>query len=538
MASRSKSLKLESDDDSLSSEFVPSDNDNEEIDIEQFIDEHDEHYKHTLIEELYNSLRPKIPRKKVETIVNTSIKNLTDIVVENYNTYDYLKELKECGLSRDELKKYKSVVKDIQTLMKNEEPTVLKIIKSPMTLEERKKCLNMLDSLSTTIPCSYDYYQLRQELIDMISRFTKKAEDKDLEKELLSNLTDTTSLKDKILHMNAPKNIKAVLYSKYLQLESMKPDDHDYSGNKTWLEQAVAIPHNISIPHTGSPKDIMLNVKEKLDKELFGLGSIKNELLMVLNNSLSSPNSRKCIALCGPPGVGKTSIAKAFASAIGVPFEIISLGGMKDVASLYGFEHTYVNSAPGLIAKILIKMGCNNGVILFDEVDKSDDKHSKDIQHSLLHITDYTQNNMFRDKYFSDIPIDISKLWMIFSMNSSDFLDIALKDRLPIINVDSYTRNEKKIIINNYIISKEIKNIGLTENDIVFSDEAINKLLDSCADSGGIRYIEHSIRRVVSHINLQRVCGDIQLPFTVTEKNISSLTTTNNVDNKYLFYII
>lgn len=535
MANRTKALKLESDTDS--SDFVPSDDDIEGVDIEDFIEERNDFYKDVLIDELYKSINPKIPRKKIERIVNTVVKNITEIITENYNTYDYLKELKECGATREELKRYKKIVKEIQDLIKSEEPTLLKIIKTPMSLEEKKKCLNMLESLSMMTPFTYDYYQLRQDIIDTICKFSKKAQDKDLESDLLLNLTDTRSLKDKILRLDSPKNVKSILYSKYLQLENLRPEDHDYSGQKTWLEQAVSIPYNISVKFTGCTRDIITNIKQKLDNELFGMPSVKNELLMALNNSITSPNSRKCIALCGPPGVGKTSIAKAFASSIGVPFEIISLGGMKDVSSLYGFEHTYVNSAPGLIAKILIKMGCNNGVILFDEVDKSDDRHSKDIQHCLLHITDYTQNNTFRDKYFSDIPIDISKLWMIFSMNSSDLLDIALKDRLPIINVEGYKREEKQVIVNQYIIPKEIKNIGLTETDIVFSEGAINRLLDLCTDSGGIRYIEHSIRRIVSHINLQRVCGDVQLPFTVTEDNTPLLTKISK-EEKFWSYIM
>lgn len=206
----------------------------------------------------------------------------------------------------------------------------------------------------------------------------------------------------------------------------------------------------------------------------------------------------QCLGLIGPPGVGKTSIALCLSKILNIPFEQISLGGVTHADFIKGHDFTFVGSKPGKIATSMINLGCKNGILFFDEFEKVSE--NLDVVNSLLHITDTTQNKEFKDNFFGEISIDLSKIWFICSMNEKP-TDKALSDRVFYIKIDGYSKKEKTEIIKSYLLPRSLKNIGCKETDVTMSDSIISLLIDKIgSDENGIRLLKQSIESFVSKI--------------------------------------
>jgi ATP-dependent Lon protease len=248
--------------------------------------------------------------------------------------------------------------------------------------------------------------------------------------------------------------------------------------------------------------------RKLLDERLFGMENVKEELLIAAANRFTSPNAFVSIALEGPPGVGKTAIASVFAEIMNLPFERISLGGIDDSSILKGSNTQWVGSRPSTILETLGRFKVSNGVILFDEIDKiGDTPRGHEVVGALIHITDYTQNNEFRDAFISEFTHDISKLWFMFSMNDSSALNPILRDRLHIIKLDAYTANELKTIFRQYVFPRALCNVGIdavTASQITVSDDALDSLISREMNNKtktGVRHIERHARTIASRIN-------------------------------------
>jgi len=280
--------------------------------------------------------------------------------------------------------------------------------------------LNLFDYLAYAQ--KIEYLKLRKTPInDFIATEAKKNELKKI------NISPN-EIEQKILKLNIDSYAQAHIYQKFLKLESMSPMDSEFHKLKEWIDTVVDIPfqtikpldtHNIK---TDSINSILIWAKAKLDSEIYGMNEIKEELLLILNHRLTNPNSSDhSIALIGPPGVGKTKIVRTLASILSLPFEQISMGGVNDSSFLDGHSYTYEGARPGKIVEAFKKLGCKNGILFFDEVDKIGmSSKSQEVSNQLLHITDFTQNTHFCDKYLPELPIDLSKIWFIFSLN--DFI--------------------------------------------------------------------------------------------------------------------
>lgn len=237
-----------------------------------------------------------------------------------------------------------------------------------------------------------------------------------------------------------------------------------------------------------------------LDKKLYGMKNVKERLILFLNKKLREGNSRGCnIALVGKPGVGKTAIAKALSECLQLPFAQVSFGGVTNPDFLMGHDYTYVGSRPGEITRCLIRMGAKNGILFFDEFDKASDK--KDIMSTLLHITDFSQNNEFRDNYFPELAQDLSRMWFIYSMNELPN-DPAMLDRLEVINVDEYTTDERILISNNYLIPKYTNELKIADV-ITFTESGIKKVVEISSGKNykkGVRDLERCINLVIEKV--------------------------------------
>ena len=230
------------------------------------------------------------------------------------------------------------------------------------------------------------------------------------------------------------------------------------------------------------------------------MDKIKEQIMLFLNTKLNNPKMKGCsLGLVGPPGVGKTTIAKCLSKCLDWPFQQISFGGVQDPAFLKGHDYTYVGAKPGEIALCMQRMKYKNGILFFDEYEKIG--NNNDINSFLLHITDFQQNNEYHDSYFAEIDIDLSKLWFIYSMNSLP-KDSALRDRIFSIEVPGYSLKEKVNILCNYTLPKMLKNIGLKENDMTLSlkvSEFFIKKIDKGEE--GIRNIENKTKELINKIH-------------------------------------
>ena len=267
------------------------------------------------------------------------------------------------------------------------------------------------------------------------------------------------------------------------------------------------------------------NVTNSLNTELYGMKYVKEQLLLFLNSKLTNPNMKGCsLALVGPPGVGKTTIARHLAEVMKWPFEQISFGGAGSSDFLKGHDYTYVGSRPGEIVRCLSRMKYKNGILFLDEYEKVSE--NKDIASSLLHITDFQQNHEFQDNYLSDIKIDLSQLWFIYSMNELP-KDTALRDRLFVINVPAYSHEDKANILTNFVIPKTLRNINLQSNDVYVDEKSARYIVNAISpDESGIRSIEQHTKDIVNKINfiIMNQDSDGNLP---EEFNFMSFDTKN-----------
>lgn len=404
----------------------------------------------------------------------------------------------------------------VREQIKRTEPSIKKILKEPFILEDRTKLFQMFEIYQELIPntdCWLEYrdkfnriYQECQDRYVEYAKVPKKEHDRmDREEAKFKTYDSHLSIRQKILSLDASRDVIKSIYRRYEEFSQMKPSDDEYLKAKIWLRWAINIPHNRvkKFPYKPSKITKFLNdTAIKMDSELYGMRKVKEQLLVFLNAKLLNPSMKGCsLGLLGPPGVGKTAISRLLASIMEYPFEQISLGGITTAEYLKGHDFTYVGSQPGEIVKCLRKMQYKNGIIYFDEYEKAS-KHP-DVKDALLHITDYGQNEEYRDSYLSEIVIDLSEIWFIYSMNNLPE-DPALRDRIFYIEVPGYDLEEKIEITRNYILPKCLANSGLPGTSIQFKTKKNTEYFLQkirAIDVPGVRQINKIIADIVMKIS-------------------------------------
>ena len=361
-------------------------------------------------------------------------------------------------------------------------------------------------------------------------------------------------LKEKIIKSNLEDQYKSILYDKYKLLEEMNEKDSEYFKLKTWILQVLNVPfkkmNELNIKNTN---EFLKQIKIKLDNELYGMKNVKEELMLqIINRFIKKRKSELILSLVGGPGVGKTKIIHAMAESLNLPFHHISLGGIKDGSFLDGFSNTYVGSKQGIIVDALIKMQCNNGIVFFDEIDKiSDTIEGMEVVNQLIHILDHTQNKQFYDKYIGDIPIDLSNIWFICSLNNLDLINPILKNRLYVIDVDGYGTVQKIDISKNILIPQKLKEFSL-ENQVLFDESIIEHIiLKGKVSDRGIRDLKRNIDTVCKRLDILKTSigedgtygvldwtfkiENLKFPLKLTKKHIDILLNDVKITNESMF---
>lgn len=379
--------------------------------------------------------------------------------------------------------------------------------------DQKKKTLRLMAILNRE--CQYASLkqhiqnQTREELDQQQKEYFLQQQIKNIQNELGdAQNSDVKSLREKAEALNLPPKVQETFNKELQKLERLNPQNPDYSVELNYLQTLTNLPwgkqreDKISIP----------NAERVLNREHYGLEKVKERILehlalMQYKEGLKTP----ILCLYGPPGVGKTSLGKSIANALGRKYVRISLGGVHDEAEVRGHRRTYVGSMPGRIIKGLIKAQTDNPVFVLDEIDKvSDNNYNGDPQSALLEVLDPEQNSAFHDN-FLDVDYDLSKVLFVATANSLSTLPRPLLDRMEIISVDGYLTEEKREIARRHLIPRIEEGLGLLGN-IKFAPAALEFIIEKYTRESGVRQLEKQLEKIYRKIAFHKAKNGT-LPF-------------------------
>lgn len=350
------------------------------------------------------------------------------------------------------------------------------------------------DKVRTNLDLQQKEYFLREQMKVVQDELKQIApEDDDIEK-----------IRKAINEIELSDEDKTILLKEVDRLEKTPVMSPEHSIIRTYLDTVVALPWNIL-----TKDEIDIKTAEKiLDEDHYGLDKIKERILEFLAvKKLRDDMKSPILCLSGPPGVGKSSLAKSIARSMGRSFVRISLGGVRDEAEIRGHRRTYLGALPGKIIQSLKKIKTKNPVILLDEIDKMASDIKGDPASAMLEVIDSAQNNEFVDHYL-DIPFDLSKVLFIATANNLSLMPAPLRDRMEVIELESYTVKEKENIAIKYLIPRQIKENGLKKEQIAFTKQAINKIINGYTYEAGVRNLERVLGSICRKVALKILKGE------------------------------
>ena len=437
--------------------------------------------------EVYASIFKKISNEVVAKIICCEdIAELTDYICENsfFSFSDKQAMLEEFD-PQERIKKL--------TVLLKKETTSLEIE------------AEIQDKLQKEIDKGQREYYLREEM-KVISDELGEGE---------TPLEEADEYKTKINNLKCSDEIKSKLLKECEKLIKMPSGSHEGTVVRTYLDKCLEIPFG-----KYSKDRINLERSRKiLDADHYGLDKVKTRIIESLAVLKRNPEyNGQIICLCGPPGVGKTSIVKSLAKSMNRKYVRIALGGVHDEAEIRGHRKTYIGSMPGRIMQAIIDAGTMNPIVLLDEIDKVGNDYKGDPSSALLEALDPEQNNSFNDHYI-DFPIDLSKVLFITTANDTSTISAPLHDRMEIIELNSYSIEEKFNIAKQHLVKKELKKHNLSAREFKISDDAIYKIIECYTREAGVRSLEKNIATLCRKATVDLENG--KKSFKVTDKNLS-----------------
>ncbi|MCL6295821.1 endopeptidase La [Jejuia spongiicola] len=311
----------------------------------------------------------------------------------------------------------------------------------------------------------------------------------------VSHDEELEEMKARALEKHWDDNVAKHFNKEIAKMQRMNPQVAEYSIQRNYLELFLDLPWN----EFSDDKFDLKRAKKILDRDHFGLEDVKRRIIeylavLKLRNDMKSP----ILCLYGPPGVGKTSLGKSIAEALGREYVRISLGGLRDEAEIRGHRKTYIGAMPGRIIQSLKKAGTSNPVFVLDEIDKLSNSHQGDPSSAMLEVLDPEQNSEFYDN-FLEMGYDLSKVMFIATSNSLSTIQPALRDRMEIINVTGYTIEEKVEIAKRHLLPKQLKEHGLTNDNIKIGKAQLEKIVEGYTRESGVRGLEKQIAKMVRY---------------------------------------
>ena len=386
---------------------------------------------------------------------------------------------------------------------------------------------------------------------DYFFSLTKKEQESFIEMELqMQEQNGKIPMRFQVLKSSASNKIKSIILHKLDVIQNLDKSNSEYYKIKNWVEGLLKIPFgkylNLPISLDDGSKKIkkyLVDVYNKLDDAVFGHNIAKTQLIQIITKWITNPSSKGFVlGIQGPPGNGKTTLVrKGIAKAINKPFSFLTLGGATDASFLEGHSYTYEGSIPGRIVQILGEknIGCMNPIIYFDELDKiSDTSRGHEIHNILCHLTDFSQNDEFHDKYYSGIDFDLSKALFVFSFNDEHLINPILKDRMTIIKTKGFKTNEKIKLGRKYLLPELFNEVKMDCNLVNFSDDNLKYIIEKFTEEEGVRNFKRMLEKIISKLNVIYLLGDISdmdigLDIVKTRKKLEFPLCLNNeiIDN-------
>ena len=302
-------------------------------------------------------------------------------------------------------------------------------------------------------------------------------------------LSDADEYQKKTEELKADKEVKEKLLKEIGRFRTMPAGSQEANVLRTYIETLLELPWK----KVSKDNEDIRHAEKILNEDHYGLEKVKERILEYLAvRSLTKKGTSPIICLVGPPGTGKTSIARSVAKALNKKYVRISLGGVRDEAEIRGHRKTYVGAMPGRLVDGLRQAGVANPLMLLDEIDKVSSDYKGDTSSALLEVLDGEQNVKFRDHYV-EVPVDLSHVLFIATANTTQTIPGPLLDRMELIEVNSYTENEKFHIAKDYLVGKQVERNGLTPQQIVFSDKCLEKIIHNYTREAGVRNLERRI---------------------------------------------
>ncbi len=381
----------------------------------------------------------------------------------------------------------------------------MNLLEKQSLLEEthlKKRVLRLLELMQM----QYEGLKVQAEVRDKLSQKIGKQQREALLREQLRTIKDelgekknadvTEDYRQKFEKVGMPEETKKIAQNELERLEAMGPNSAETHIIRNYLDLLCSLPWSKSSGDEALENFNLKEARESLNRDHYGLEKIKNRILQHLAvMKLRKSSKGQILLLLGPPGVGKTSLGQSIAKALGRKFVRGSLGGVRDEAEIRGHRRTYIGAMPGRIILGLKRAGENNPVFMLDEIDKLVRGYGGDPSSALLEVLDPEQNNSFLDHYL-DVPFDLSKVIFVATANSLDSIPAPLLDRMEIIDLHAYTTAEKFHIAKNHLLQKQFEEHNLSSTQLVMSDEALLKIINSYTREAGVR----ELQRKLSHI--------------------------------------
>lgn len=330
-----------------------------------------------------------------------------------------------------------------------------------------------------------------------------------------SPVAEADKYKAKISSLPIDEKTRKKLFEECDRLVKTSPGSPEANVSRTYLDRVTSLPWGV---FTEDSLDIE-KASKILEKEHYGLEDVKERILeLIAVKKLVPDMNAQILCLVGPPGVGKTSVAKSLAKALGRKYVRISLGGVRDEAEIRGHRKTYIGSMPGRIISAIEQAETSNPLILLDEIDKLGSDYKGDPSSALLEVLDGEQNNTFTDHYV-DVPFDLSKVLFITTANDASQIPAPLYDRMEVIELYSYTAEDKFLIAKKHLVPKQIKNFGMNSKMIRFTDSALRELINNYTKEAGVRHLDRTITKIIRKVAVKFAEG-FEGKFTVDNKSL------------------